>query len=49
MKGVAAPGGRLQEASKQLFFLKTKMSFDAWLTVHLNSVKITKLTRCHFV
>ena len=23
--------------------------FDVWLTVHLNSVKITKPTRCHFV
>ena len=23
--------------------------FDVWFTVHLNSVKITKPTRCHFV
>jgi len=23
--------------------------FDVWLTVHLNSVKITKPTRCHVV
>jgi len=41
------PAGCLHESQNQVLGIKAFITFDVWLTVRLNLVKVTKPTRCH--